>query len=198
MPLIPRRLLTLLLAAALVAGGCSRSGDDDRSAAEATTSTTAAAPVIGVTVTGVAANGTALPDEATVAAVKQTLDAWVAAAVVAPLHSGAPAGDLSAVFTAAALERLGDPAVRASLVDEGLPPATTAITADAADAALASVAGTDGVVAVIAARVDLRIHAVGPTSDVDVAHQGDLVLVPEGDAWKIDSFTMRTSRDSRA
>lgn len=197
-------LLVVLVAAA--APACSK--DDapsatgptkDRAGGEASsTSAPPGPPAIALNVSGVQANGTAPPDEATVAGVKQTLDGWLAAAVVAPLHSGAPAGDLSPYFTAAALERLTDPAVRASLVDEGLPPATKAIAPEVANVLVSAVAGSDGVVGVVVGRLDLKLRATGASSDIDVVHQGDLVLVFDNEAWRIDSFQMHTTRDSRS
>ncbi|HVF32341.1 MAG TPA: hypothetical protein VM933_04815 [Acidimicrobiales bacterium] len=196
-----RRLPALLLAAALAAtGACSRDDEDRRARAAATTTTAVPGPpTLQLAVTGLDPHGTKPPDEATIAAVKATLDRWLADAVVAPLFSGQPAGDLSAVFTPAALERLAaDPAARATLVDEGLPPATTRITAERATATLASVAGADEVVAIVAAQIDLGLHVVGPTLDVDVNHYGEVVLVQEPDGWKIDAFAMETARDSRA
>ena len=202
---MPRRLLTaLLLAALLLSGACSKKekdGGDGKAAATTTTPTTAAPagpPTLQLTVQGLDPNGTKAPDDATVAAVKTTLERWLAAAVVGPLYSGQPAGDLSAVFTPAALERLAaDPAARATLVDEGLPPATTEITAERAGITLTSVAGPDEVVALVAAQLDVKLRAVGPTMDVDVNHYGEVVLVQEADGWKIDSFAVETARDSR-
>lgn len=202
-----RRFLLLFLAVvATVAPACSKSDDADKAApkrsAGETASTTAppappGPPALALNVSGVEANGTASPDEATVAGVKRTLDGWLAAAVVGPLHSGAPAADLAPYFTDAALERLADPAVRASLVDEGLPPATKAITPEVANVLLSAVAGADGIVGVVVGRLDLKLRATGANSDVDVVHQGDLVLVFDNEAWRIDSFQMHTARDSR-
>lgn len=208
--LLPRRLLPLVVALAVAAGGlgaCSKGkgGKDDNGGVESAGRTTtsaaaqAAPPTIGVTITGVDPNGTRPPDDATVAAVKATLDAWIATAVVGPLFTGQPAGDLSKLFTPAALERLAaDPAVRATLVDEGLPPATKAITAERANVGLFTVAGPDEVVAVIGAQIDLLLRAEGPTMDVNVNHYGEVVLVQEADGWKIDSFAVEAARDSRA
>lgn len=195
------RLLAVLAVAAALVAGCSKDKDDPAQKESAATSTSgpAAVPTLQFTITETNSNGTKAPDEATLAAIKKTLDGWLASAVVAPLHSGQPAPDLAPLFTAAALERLADPAVRATLVDEGMPPATTSITADNATAALSTVAGPDEVVAVVGARIDVRVHAVGPTLDVDVIHWGELVLGPEADgSWRIESFTLHTSRDSRA
>ncbi|MEA3077988.1 MAG: hypothetical protein QOF60_2896 [Actinomycetota bacterium] len=202
-PFLFRRAALVLAAGVLVAGGaCSSSSKPKASAPGSPTRTTTAAatgglPTLHVNVTAVDDNGTKGPDEATVAAVKATLDRWLADAVVGPLHAGKPAGDLSPIFTAAALERLADPSVRSTFVDEGMPPATTAITPEKLEVTLSSVAGPDEVVAMVAARLDLKLRAVGPTSDVDVVHQGEVVLVPDGDGWKIDSFAVRASRDSR-
>ena len=201
---MPRRLLApLLLAALLLGSACSKDEDPERAAPPTTTTaptTTAPAgpPTLQLTVNGLDPNGTKAPDDATVDAVRATLERWLATAVVGPLYSGQPAGDLSAVFTPAALERLAaDPAARATLVDEGLPPATTEISAERAGITLTSVAGPDEVVALIAAQLDVKLRAVGPTMDVDVNHYGEVVLVQEPDGWKIDSFAVETARDSR-
>ena len=200
----PTRLVLAALAlAALLLAGCSKDKDDDaapkKEKAATTTTATSAAPTLAFTVTETNTNGTKGPDEAQLAAIKKTLDGWLASAVVAPLYSGQPAPDLSSLFSPAALERLGDPAVRASLVDEGLPPATTSITADAANVLLSTVAGADEVLALVGARIDVKVHAVGPTLDVDIVHQGELVIAPEADGtWRIESFAVHTARDSRA
>ena len=127
--------IALLVAVCLVASGaCSPKGEDAAGKGKGTTRTTTAetktgVPILQFHVTGINDNGTKGPDEATVAAVKATLDLWLAAAVVGPLHSGKPAGDLSPVFTAAALDRLNDPSVRATFVARPAAPATTSIRA---------------------------------------------------------------------
>ena len=196
-----RPLVALVLLAMLLLAGCSKDKDDDDAAPKrkgATTTTVGAAPTLAFTVTETNANGTKAPDEAQLAAIKKTLDGWLNTAVVAPLHSGQPAPDLAAFFTPAALERLADPATRATLVDEGMPPASTEIAAEVADVLLSTVAGPDEVLAVVGARIDVKVHAVGPELDVDVVHQGELVLAPEADgSWKIESFAVHTARDSR-
>jgi hypothetical protein len=132
-----------------------------------------------------------LPDDVR-AKVTATLERYLADAVVGPLRSGQPAGDLGPVFTAPALGRVNGPD-RAALVDEGLPRAT-GLRAEAAAAHLAALAGEDQVVTVAAA-VTLRLHTGGADS-VAIARTGDLVLVPDGDGWKIDGYDIRTSRDS--
>jgi hypothetical protein len=198
-----RRFLAALALAAVLVSGCSKDKKKDDAApgkpAATTTSAAPAAPTLTFTVTETNTNGTKGPDDAQLAAIKKTLDGWLAAAVVAPLHTGQPAPDLAPLFTPPAFERLADPAVRATLVDEGLPPASTSIAAEVANVLLSTVAGPDEVLAVVGARIDVKVHAVGPTLDVDVVHQGELVLVPEADgSWKIESFALHTARDSRA
>lgn len=206
MPLPPRQLLIVALVALVAAGACSKGKPAPEGGAPAAPAapagTTAApapagAPTLSFTITGIDSNGTQPPDDATVAGVKAALDRWAAAAVVAPLHTGRPAGDLSPVFTAPVIERLADPAVRSVLVDESLPPATKEITAPTAGATLSTVSTPEGEVAVVAAHLDFRVHAVGPSLDIDIAHLGEFVLVVEGDGWKIDSFAMQAIRDSR-
>lgn len=196
------RPLTVLVAVSLAIGGlaaCSK--DDDEKASPSTTTSTALAapPVIAVQISAIDPNGTQPPDDATVAAIRSTLETWLAAAVVGPLYTGQPAGDLSPVFTTAALERLGaDPAARSTLVAEGLPPTNRSIEAERANVALSTVAGPDGAVAVVNAALDILVHAVGPTIDVEVNHYGDLVLVQEADVWKIDAFNVTVRQDTTA
>ena len=181
----------------LVLSACSGKTGDDKGSASATTTQPGGKPTLTWTVDGIEANGTQPPSDATMAAVKTTLDEYLAVAVVGPLHSGAAAGDLTSVLAPAAVERVAaDPAARATLVDEGMPAATKSIAAEAATATLSSVAGPDGVTALVAARLDLRLRAIGPLVDVKIARTGEVVLAPEGDKWMIESFVLRTQRDT--
>lgn len=191
----PAAVLAACALAALVSLGCSKK---ERAAPGPAAPGPAPAPgSIVLQVTGVEANGTPLLGEDVVVKVKAALDRYVADAIVAPLRSGGPAPDLSAVLTPAVLARLGG-ADRETLVQEGLPAASEAIRPEAATVALSTLAGPDGAPVLVAARLDLRLHAVGPRLDVDVVRQGDLVLVPEADQWKIDGYQLRASRDSRS
>lgn len=198
-----RPVVLVVAAVVALAGLAACSKDDDEKASSPSKSTTstalAAPPTIEVTISGVEPNGTQPPDEATLVAITSSLEAWLATAVVGPLFTGQPAGDLASIFTAAALERLGtDPAARSTLVVEGLPPASRSIEAERANVALSTVAGPDGAIAVVTASLDILLHAVGPTLDVEVNHYGDLVLVQEADMWKIDAFEVTARQDSRA
>jgi hypothetical protein len=188
----PATVVAACALAALVSLGCSKK---ERAAPGPAPAAPAPGSVV-LELTGVEANGTPPLGADVVAAVKTALDRYVADAIVAPLRSGGPAPDLTHVLTPAALARLGGPD-RETLVQEGLPAASGGIRPEAATVALSTLAGPDGGPVLVAARLDLRLHAVGPGLDVDVVRQGDLVLVPEGDQWRIDGYQLRASRDSR-
>lgn len=196
---MPRRSTAAALLLALIftvfAPGCTKT---DGGARAGSSEHQSAPPLLSWTVDGVENNGTQPPGEDVIASVKTTLDAYLAHAVATPLYTGRPAGDLRAVFSAAALDRLAaDPAARLTLVDEGLPPATRAITAEVLRASLSTVAGGDGATGLVAARLDLKLRAAGPLLDVDIVRQGEVVLSPEPEGWRIDSFLLRAERNSR-
>lgn len=193
-----RRATTAVCVVALAVSmvACTKKKDERPSASSTTTAS--AAPTITFTVDGgVESHGTKAPDEAALTQVKATIDAYLARAVVTPLFTGEPAGDLSDLFTTEARPRLEDAATRATLVEEGLPPASTSIMPDAVTVKLSSVAGPDGAVALIGARLDVKLHAVGPRIDMDIVRDGELVLAPQDGTWRIDSFGLRTTRNTR-
>jgi hypothetical protein len=126
------------------------------------------------------------------AAVRQAVDAYVEAAVFLPLRSGARA-NLQGVLSAVALSHLGA-AQRAVLTDEGLP-----LVLDAAperfDVAVDGMIGPDGAgvaTASITLVVTGKATGGGP---VVVRRSGVLALIPEGTAWRIDSFDLTVERD---
>ena len=184
----------------LVSAACTNgnTGDDDeRGGARA--STTTVPERAGFTIALIDANGTTPPSDVLIAHLARQLDNYLDVAIVSPLRSGQPAGDLSALLSAEALARLADPATRATMVDEGLPPASRLVSVGVANANLSSVAAASGAVGVVGARIDVKLHAVGPAIDIDIIRQGDLVFA-EGsvpDTWVIDSFSLRTERHTR-
>lgn len=186
----PALLIALVLLAGAGFGACSN-GDSARPP-----STEAPPGPIAWTVTvgdvhAVHPPAPALPDDVQ-AKVTATLERYLADAVVGPVRSGQPAGDLGPVFTPAAAARLDGPD-RAALVDEGLP-AAPALRSEAATARLAALVAPDGAVVVVTATVDLRLHTGGADS-VAIVRTGDVVLVPDGDGWKIEGYDVRTARD---
>ena len=176
---------------------CPKKKDGAEPSASKKDGAASAAPSITFTIEGVEPNGTKPPGNDVLEPVKAVLDAYLQRAVVEPLYTGEPAGDLADLFTVQARPRLGEPAHRATLVEEGLPPANESITAEAVKANLSSVAGPDGTIALVGARLDVKLHAVGPRIDIDIVRDGELVLAFDDGKWRIDSFGLRTTRNTR-
>ena len=185
------------------AGPSSTLGREDRlelppAAAAAAAAAIAVQPSVPVSITSVEANNTAPPSDELLRDVVASVQGWLEAAMVRPLGSARPAADLSPYFTVGALSRLAaSPGDRAALVDEGLPPASQQVVVETAALALSTLAGADGRVAVVLADLNLKIHAVGPTIDVDVVRTGTITLAFQDGRWKIDSYEVRVSRSSR-
>lgn len=177
--------------AAVALSGCS-GGKDPSPAPAAPPAQAISFTVSGDEVAAVAPPGPAFPDDVR-AKVTSTLERYLDDAVVGPLRSGRPAGDLGPVFTGPALARVNGPD-RAALVDEGLPAAGD-LRAEAVTARLAALADAGGAVTVVSAAVELRLRT-GGAEGLTIVRTGDLVLLADGEAWKIDGYDIRTSRDS--
>jgi hypothetical protein len=184
----------MLVAAVIIASACSSGAGlmavPTTPPAASPESSDVAFSVTGTTVESVGLPPPPFPDDVK-AAVAATLDRYLQEAVLGPLHSGGPAGDLGPVFTGPAQARVDGPD-RAALVDEGLPAAAD-VKAETATVGLAALAGGDGAMTVVTAAIDLRLRAGGDA--VTIARTGHLVLVPEGDGWKIDGYDVRTTRE---
>jgi hypothetical protein len=140
-----------------------------------------------------AANVSRATSDATWTGVLSTLNQYLEAGVLTPLFSGGPAGDLAPFFTSPAVDRVTKGPDRAAFIDEGLPP-TADVRADASVATLTALAGTDGTVSVVSASVDLRLTGQANGAPVTVRRTGDLVLLPDGGTWKIDSYDIQATR----
>jgi hypothetical protein len=131
---------------------------------------------------------------ATWAGVLDTLNKYLEAAVLTPLRTGGPAGDLTPLFNPPALERVvpGGPD-RFAFIDENLPPVSD-LRSERAVAGLTGLAGTDGTVSVVTAGLDLRLigHVAG--APVTVVRTGELVLMPTGGRWRIDAYEIKVVR----
>jgi hypothetical protein len=201
-----RRTL-LLVIGLLLAAGCAKPS----SAAFTTTQTTAAPPptppptlfvppLPPIVITGDAYDlHTAGPVStatfnATWAGVLDTLNKYLDAAILTPLRTGGPAGDLTPFFNAPALERVapGGPD-RFVFIDENLPP-VSGLRSERAVAGLTALAGTDGTVSVVTAGLELRLvgHIAG--TPVAIVRTGELVLMPEGGKWRIDAYDISVAR----
>jgi hypothetical protein len=127
------------------------------------------------------------------AGVLATLNRYLEAAVLTPLRTGGPAGDLSPLFTPLAVDRVTTGPDRAAFIDEGVPPVTD-LRADAAVATLTALAGADGSVSVVDASLDLRLTAAVNGGPVSVTRTGDMVLMPDGGGWRIDAYDITARR----
>ena len=127
-------------------------------------------------------------------AVMETLNAYLTRAVVEPLRTGRAPSDAEELFTAAAGARLAGPD-RAALVEDGSS-GSGRVRQDRAAAKLSALTGPGGEVVVVTAQLDIGLLVTSGPTRLAVARAGEMVLVPDGGAWKIDSYDLRTQRDS--
>jgi len=128
------------------------------------------------------------------AGVLDTLNRYLEAGVLTPLRSGGPAGDLTPLFTPPAAERVMTVGPdRFAFIDENLPPVRD-VQAEAAVAGLTALAGPDGSMSVVTAGIDLRLIGHINGALVRVNRSGELVLMPEGGTWRIDSYDIAVTR----
>jgi hypothetical protein len=201
---MPRSLLCLLFAGVVALTGCAPSF----SSAYTTQTTTpppdsSGAPVAGsetITIDGegyvVHAGGpTDKPGwDASWVGVLDTLNRYLEAAVLTPLRSGGPAGDLAPLFTPLAATRvLAVGPDRAAFIDEGLPPATD-LRRERGVAALTGLGGRDALLSVVSAQLELRLTGWIDGAPLTVVRAGELVLIPEGERWRIDAWDLRVTR----
>lgn len=128
------------------------------------------------------------------AGVLDTLNRYLEAAVLRPLRTGGPAGDLTPLFTAPAAARvMAVGPDRFAFIDENLPPLSD-VRKERAVAGLTGLAGTDGVMSVITAGLDLRLIGHINGAPVTVVRTGELVFVPERGTWRIDAYEITVTR----
>lgn len=131
--------------------------------------------------------------DATWAGVLATLNRYLDVAVLTPLRTGGPAGDLAPLFTPLAVDRVTTGPDRAAFIDEGVPKVTD-LRADSAVAHLTALAGTDGTTSVVVAGLDLRLSGTANGAPVTVSRSGDVTLLPDGGSWKIDAYDIIARR----
>ena len=173
----------------------SRSVPTKRAAADASTTATLP-PVTSFRLAGeeVPATGaTSLPGPV-LNGVLATLNRYLDGAVVSPLRSGRAAADLPAIFTASAAQRLAGPD-RATLVEDVVPGVSRSGRVDDASARLTGLLDSGGSILVVAAKVDVVLRTGASGAETRVARSGELVLVPDGGAWRIDGYDLRVTRE---
>lgn len=131
------------------------------------------------------------------AAVKASLDTYLVNGVVKPLQTAQPPGGLEGVFTGAAGARVaaGQPD-RLALLEEGQP-VSGKVTQDRADAKLTALIDPAGAVAVVVSQLDFALTVKGKDTTLAVVRTGEVTLVFDNNAWRIDAFDLRTARDSK-
>jgi len=205
---MPRRKY-FLVAGLVVLTGCSRSVSQAYTTQASTTqspATAAPAPVLPLPPTDpIAFTGAAFAlhtagkvspaaFDAAWAGVLDTLNRYLEAAVLTPLRSGGPAGDLTPLFTRPAVDRvLPGGADRFAFIDENLPPVSD-LRKEAAVAGMNALAGPDGAMSVVTAGLDLRLIGHVDGAKVTVVRTGEVVLVPDGGSWRIDAYDLKVVR----
>ena len=176
-------------------GACSKDGD--KGAAGRATTTTEAPVAIAFAVTSfdveAAADPIAGAASAAQAGIEATLNRWLDEAVLPPLRSGQPAGDISPFFTAPTRERIATTPDRAAFVDEGIPP-VSGVQAGVANLAMVALVDPDGTIPVVSVHFDLTLGGMVEGTPLGVEHTGDLFMVPEGYGWVIDGYDVRATR----
>lgn len=128
------------------------------------------------------------------AGVLDTLNRYLDVAVVTPLRTGGPAGDLAPLLNRPALERVvPGGADRFAFIDENLPPVAD-LRSERAVAGLTALAGPDGTVSVVTAGIEVRLSGHAATGAVSVVRTGELVLMPEAGGWRIDAYDIKVVR----
>lgn len=198
-------MLVVAVLAVAGASGCSGDDDDKKDAAPVggapKATTPAPEPVFGFTISAAEVQFSSpearpFPEDVK-AAVKTSLDTYLANGVVTPLKTGQPPSGLEGVFTAAAGARIaaGQPD-RLALLEEGQPVAGEVVQ-DRADARLTALLDTAGVVTVVVSQFDLAVTVKSKDTTLSIVRNGEVALMLENDVWRIDSFDLSTARDSK-
>lgn len=194
------RSLVLVVATtvALATAGCSGSDEPDGTSGRSGAPGGENSGPIGFGVTSMNVEAGRPPSPETVeqakAAAVSTLNSYLKIAVLDPLGSAAPVGDLTPVVTESVSNRLAGPD-RAALLDEGLPK-MEGIRADRAGVDLTVMAGQAGEILMVAADVELKLRGTADGTPLAIDRTGEFLLVPAGGAWKIDGYRIHVTRDT--
>lgn len=200
---MPRRNVYLLVAGFVALAACARPLSD----AYTTQTTTGRPPVVAVGLpaaddqliiggAGFVVHNAGDPNQrfdGPWAAVLDTLNRYLDVAVLTPLRTGGPAGDLAPLFTPVAVGRVMSGPDRAAFIDEGLPPATD-VRRQNGVATLVGLAGPDAALGVVSAQLDLRLTGLVDGAPLTVVRTGELILLLDGPTWRIDAWDLTVTR----
>jgi hypothetical protein len=128
--------------------------------------------------------------------VLSTIRTYVNEAIVKPMRSGAPAGDLSTVFDQGTLARVTG-ADRGVMLQEGMPKVTGDLTVTAKPIAFVGLGDQGGKLVLVSAALQLAIDGkiAGSAAPLHVEQNGDFVFAPDASgAWKVTSYSMAITR----
>jgi hypothetical protein len=204
---MPRRNLYLLVAGLVALTACARPHS------EAFTTQTPTVPTLATTMpagvveppppiifggAGFTVHATGRVDQqafdASWAAVLDMLNRYLEAAVLTPLRSGGPAGDLVPFFTPPSVAKVTSPGPdRAAFIDEGLAPVAE-LRRVRAVATLTALAEPDAVMSLVSAELDLRLTGLVNGAPLTLVRTGELVLLLDRGAWRIDAWDLKVTR----
>ncbi|MDQ4068228.1 MAG: hypothetical protein M3203_01920 [Actinomycetota bacterium] len=128
------------------------------------------------------------------AGVLDTLNRYLEAAVLTPLRTGGPAGDLTPLFTPLSVAQVMTVGPdRFAFIDENLAPVTDLRKLEAV-ATLTALGGPDGTISVVTANLQLRLTGRVDGAPLALDRTGELVLMPEGGTWRIDAWDVKVTR----
>jgi hypothetical protein len=126
-------------------------------------------------------------------AIMQTAGSYFDLGVIDPLTSGKPAGDVSALFDAAAGAQINSLA-RLALFEEGLPAATGGLDAKASSVTINGLSDGTGTFVLATVGSDVNIVAKTDDGELQIHRITELTLVPEGATWKIAGYDVIVDR----
>ncbi len=192
------------MAAGLVLGGCSSGNGDEGTAGggraggggDASAEQAIAMTITELHVESMAAAPGPFPEDVW-AQVHGVLDAYLDRGLVRPLRSGEPPRDLEPLFSPAALQR-ATTVDYVAVLEDGTALAGP-VTSPRANAALTLLTDRDGRPVVVNARLDLSLSVESDDlGTVVLDRTGEVVLVDDGQGWRIDSYDLRNRRDTAA
>jgi hypothetical protein len=121
---------------------------------------------------------------------------YIDRAIVTPLRTGQPPGDLATVFDAGTLARVIGPD-QGVMTDAGVPKVSGDLTVRAKPVAFVALGDQSGTVVLVSAALDLTVdgRVEGAATPLQISRTGDFALAPDAaGAWKVTSYSMSVSR----